>query len=487
MNRSVLLFPALLFIRLCCAQEYIGIRNSNYAGINSVFLNPASIAGAKIKWDINAASAGMFLDNDFFYAPKEKISFFGFKKLENGIRNNTNISTHFDQANPNRLYQLVSSAEVIGPSFYMSVSQRAQIGFTIAARGYANIHQAPGHLGQNAYKDLKDPTLWNTEWQDHSSNLNSMSWLEYGLHYARVLYRDANKEMKIGVSLKYLQGITAAYTKNTNLNYTIADSENILVRHSDLDYGGARNFPDRKLKNLIHGTGLSAGIGFTYVYLADPSSCNGEDAANAGGEFETDYSYKIGVSFIDFGKINFNRYSSSYYLLADSAVYSVAGQPGSSSNTGWNGLADLFNQNDSLKHVTANDFNMALPAAISVQADWHVNNHFYVNTTIIKGMGHGNHAGIVRPDLYSITPRYESSWFEASLPVSLLYYQRWQPRIGFAFRVGYFFFGADAPCGLPEFGDFERGDLYAGIHLFPLERKHKSRYLQCPLIQIYPR
>jgi len=483
MNKFVMLVSVLFLFRYSRAQEFLGVRNSNYAGVQSVFLNPASMVNSKTKWDISLVSAGIFIDNDFFYIPRQQVSPFGFKKMVKGIEDNRILSSRYDPQNPNRRYQLVSSGAVIGPSFYLPLDPLSKIGFTIAARGYANFHEVPGHIVQNAYKNLKDPALWNAPWEDHSTKFNSISWLEYGLHYGRVLHQTTNSELNIGFSLKYLQGIAAAFTKNTNLNYRVTDSNNIILTHSSIDYGGTRDFPDRKLRNLVHGTGLSESIGFTYIFLRDPS-CNANLAAGGENTMGTEYSYRIGISLIDFGFINFNRHSSTYHLQTDSASYSGIGRSSSSENSGLErSLTDILYQNDSIKHLTADRFNMALPSAISIQADWNIYNHYYLNATIIKGLGHGSRPGVIRPDLYSITPRYESGWFEASLPVSLLYYGRWQPRIGVAFRIGYFFFGGDAPGGLSGIADLERADVYAGIHYFPLERKHRSKYLQCPVME----
>jgi hypothetical protein len=430
---------------------------------------------SRIKWDVNLASAGIFVDNSFFYIPGRQLPPFGFKKIADEI-NDREVLTHFNPSRPNQLYHFVSSAETIGPSFFMPLNYNSQIGFTIAARGYANLMQVPGHLAQNTYTNLKDPSLWNTEWQDTHSKVNSMAWLEYGLHYGRVLYRRNNKKLLMGVSLKYLQGIVAAYAKNTNLNYTIIDSNEAMLSHSSVDYGGTREFSGKKYSDLIHGSGFAGGLGLTFV-SGGPSACNANPDAITENESGNRYVYKIGISLIDLGNIRFNRYSAAYYLRADSAVYTGNGQ----SNSGSSGpIAQFVYENDSAKHLTANHFNMVLPSAISVQADWNVFNDYYINATVIKGFGHGNHTGVVRPDLYSVTPRYETSWFEVSAPFSLLYYQRWQPRIGIAFRIGYFFFGGDAPASLAGIGNFERTDIYAGIHFFPLEWKHRPSGLLCP-------
>jgi hypothetical protein len=38
------------------AQQNLGIRNSNYAGIQGALLNPSAIADSKLEWDVNVLS-----------------------------------------------------------------------------------------------------------------------------------------------------------------------------------------------------------------------------------------------------------------------------------------------------------------------------------------------------------------------------------------------------------------------------------------------
>jgi hypothetical protein len=109
---------------------------------------------------------------------------------------------------------------------------------------------------------------------------------------------------------------------------------------------------------------------------------------------------------------------------------------------------------------------MGLPAALSFQADWNCYDKFFANLTVIKGFGHGHQQGVVRPDVYSLTPRYETKWLELSLPFSVVYYGNWRPRLGFAVRAGYLFFGGDAPAGLFSLHNMYGTDFYVGIHFF---------------------
>src|SRR6266542_1951064 len=108
-----------------------------------------------------------------------------------------------------------------------------------------------------------------------------------------------------------------------------------------------------------------------------------------------------------------------------------------------------------------------------LQTDWNFYNNFFINATIIKNIRNKSSAGVIRPDVYSITPRYEKRWFELSVPVSLLYYGHWQPRIGLAARAGYFLIGGDALGGLLKLNDFEGADFYVGLHFFVTKKKFK--------------
>ncbi len=460
------------------AQQDLGIRNSNYAGIQGVLINPSSIADSKLKWDVNILSVGEVFDNTFLFAPKSSLTLFGFRKIIEGSIHEDLFYTHFDPQDVNKLYNVTLSTEVLGPSFFLKIAKKHEIGFTMEGRAYANIKNIPGNMAQNAFAYFQETDLWNTTFQDNSSRINSMGWLQYGLHYATVLYSEGRNELKAGISLNYLQGIAAAYTKNTHITYNISDTANINISNSSIDYGRT-DFDDFKKINshaLNHGHGFGADIGFTYVHLREPAPSGGTPHVRIqSGPDKNDYVYRLGISLIDIGSINFNRNSASYHLQADDADFTNWHQSKFSDNAQLDRtLSAVFYQGDSAKSLTANRFSMALPSAISIQADWNVYQHFFANATIIKGFGHGNKQGVTRPDVYSLTPRYETQWIEVSVPVSVLYYGHWQPRVGLAVRAGYFFIGGDALGSLLKLNNLEGVDFYAGIHYFIPEKSKKT-------------
>ncbi|HEY4065094.1 MAG TPA: DUF5723 family protein [Puia sp.] len=464
MQKRLTLIPCLLLPFFLLAQQNTGIRTSNYSGIQGALLNPASIADSKLKWDVNALSVGTNFDNTFVYIPKGAVPAFGFKSIIEGIIHENKFGTHFDPQDPNKLYNLTLSTEILGPSFQLQLPGPGNqaIGLTIASRSYANIRNIPGHVAQSAYDFLLNQGLWNTPFSDHSSQLEGMSWLEYGLHYGAVLFNDGTTEWKAGISLKYLQGVGAAYVKNTNLNYSIGDTTHLLFANSSVDYGRTDYDTYRKISgygDLNHGHGLGADLGVQFEHLGGPKEGAG-------------YLYKIGLSLLDIGRIKFNRNATAYHLQTAGADFSDWRGVHLTSNIQVDRtLSAVFYNGDSSASKVGDQFTMGLPTSLSLQGDWNFCENFFINATIVKGFGHGNGQGVRQPDIYSVTPRYESKWWDVSLPLSLLYYGHWRPRVGLAVRAGYFFFGGDAPAGLLALGNLQGVDFYAGVHFFVLQKK----------------
>jgi hypothetical protein len=456
------------------AQQDLGIRNGNYAGIQGALLNPSSIADSKLKWDVNILSVGVVFDNNFLYAPKSSLNFLGFKKIIDGSIHEDLFGTHFDPQQPNKLYNVTLSTEILGPSFFIKVAKKHEIGLTIEGRSYANIKDISGNLGQNAFAYFLQKSLWNTPFQDNRTRINTMGWLQYGLHYATVLYSQGKNELKVGVSLNYLQGIAAAYAKNVNINYTINDTTHLVFANSSVDYGRTNTDTYRKIgsyNDLNHGHGIGADIGFTYVHLTDQAIYTDQQGRPLQNDPDrSNYVYRIGISLIDLGAINFNRNAAAYHLQTAGADFSNWHSSKFSGNDQLDRtLSAVFNEGDSSRSFVSDHFKMGMPAAISIQADWNIYQHFFANTTIVKGFGHGDGQGVTRPDIYSITPRYETKNYEVSLPMSLIYYGIMKPRLGLALRYRYFYIGGDAPGSLLKLTSLERADVYAGVHFFIAE------------------
>ncbi|MBL0096833.1 MAG: hypothetical protein IPP46_10320 [Bacteroidetes bacterium] len=56
-------------------QEMLGIRSSNYAGLQGLGINPSSMIDSRLKWDINIITVGVSLENDYLFIPRKKLNF----------------------------------------------------------------------------------------------------------------------------------------------------------------------------------------------------------------------------------------------------------------------------------------------------------------------------------------------------------------------------------------------------------------------------
>jgi len=457
-------------------QQNLGIQNSNYSGIQGALLNPSSIAGSKLKFDVNFFSTSETFANDFLYAPKSSLNFLGFKRIIKGAIDEDLFLPRYDNSNPNKLYNVTFQTQILGPSFFMKIKDKNkhehELGLTIAARASANIQNITGNIAINAFDYFLASNIWNTNFSDNSARINTMGWLEYGLHYATVLHEDSKSQFKGGISVNYLQGAFAAYVKNTHINYNIVDTTSITFANTSVDYGRTDydDFKGNHPHHTTHGHGVGMDIGFTYVRKLDEAAgqSNGKSQSDAD---KINYLYRIGLSLIDIGSINYNNNTATYHLEASAANFANWHDNVFTSNSTIDRtLSSVFYNGDSTKSQTGNSFKMALPAAISLQGDYNLGRNYFGNVTIIKGFGHGDNNGVKRPDIYSFTPRYEKRDWEVSIPFSVISYGHTNVRMGIAGRYKYFFIGGDAPGALLKLHDLNGVDFYAGVHFYIPEK-----------------
>ncbi|MCS6917655.1 MAG: DUF5723 family protein [Chitinophagales bacterium] len=466
--------PLLLLFGIVCstaqAQNYLGIRHSNYAGMLGAMFNPSTMVDARLPWDIHLGSFTISGDNNFLYIPKDSLKFLGFGRIVDLVKQK-HFYTRFERSDPNQTYDMSVAAEGMGPSGYFTFGKgRHALGAHTAGRFYLVINDAPGHQGQQAYYENRDTTLYGLTLPDDDTKANTLGWFEYGLSYAQLLYHKNGHLVKGGLGIKYLHGVGGAYIKDVVGSYNIFDRKNLFYYNGTAEYGGidyASYDPIKKYNDLIHGDGWGGSIGFTYERKRDSSEFTYEiDCKKLVDPNASQYKYRIGLSLIDVGKIKFDRNASTYRLQTDSSNWYDWPAVKFRSFDHFNRWVSYVIMGDSLSSYQNDHFTMALPAAVHLTADWNVHKNWYVNATVVKGFNHQSGQGVVHPDVYSVIPRYETQTVEVSMPLSLFSYHNLRPRIGLCARFGYFFIGGDAWGGILKLKDFEGADVYAGVHVF---------------------
>lgn len=479
MNLRKILNKLLVFLLLLSGvnargQEMLGIRNSNFAGIQGIGLNPASMVDSRLKWDVNIFSGGVSFENDYLFIPKSKLDFMGLGNIVRQVENKTYLD-EFDATKNNIFF----SSTIMGPGVMFPITNKHSLAVFVQGRSAISCNGFTAEASKYAYEGFEFSQLHfdNTGKLYDASDVefNAMAWLEYGISYAAMLKETDQHALKAGITLKYLQGISAGYVNNVIGDFNVLNDSDMVFEQFSADYGRVNyNTFDNinRFSDLITGRGFGLDLGVTYEWRRDPSKYTYEMDGKREMDMEQNkYDVRIGVSLLDMGSILYDRNANTFRLESDSAFYPDWDVDEFSSNWDFDySMSEIF-YGDPLRSSRDSKFRMRLPGALSIQADVRLTDRFYVNSTIIQRIQNKSQ-GVDRASIYSITPRYENLWFEAALPVSLVNYQTSALRVGMAFYLGAFWIGTDKLGTLFGLNDLYGADFYAAFkYSIPWRRK----------------
>jgi len=227
---------------------------------------------------------------------------------------------------------------------------------------------------------------------------------------------------------------------------------------------------------LIKGGGFGIDLGFTFQNKT--LSYQRRKVGQLCRQRYIDYIYKIGVSVIDIGSVNFSTDAqlhnfndvSQYWINIDTLNYYNI-------NELTHKLSNVF-YGDPNASLTDTRIKMFLPTAISIQGDYKVYKQWYAGGVFIQPLQLGK-SFIRRPAQIALVPRYESPNFEFSIPLSLYDYK--YPRLGASARYHYLTIGTEDLIGMLGLKDFTGLDFYVAIKINFLRGKcnRYNRNLPC--------
>lgn len=524
--KKIYLLSAVLFIAVTTqAQDMLGIRNSNYAGVTGLDLNPSSIVDSRLMFDFNLLTLGASIDNNYLFIPKDSLKFLGISNIFDKIDDKGYMDDYQFNGSGKDLYAGIT---IQGPSVMVNFSGMHSIAVAFNIRVAANFHNINFAQAKFAYTDINFDPIETTPIYSHNPNVHSpylsvnptdpnfnfnakdfeahvLGWGEWGLTYGTYLHKKGRHALKGAVTFKYLQGLGGAYVENTDIDFFVHNTSNnpkkdttMTVQVHNIDYArvaydaykGKKSYGD-----WVHGSGFGWNIGFAYeIRKKDANSYMYEmDGEMHEDEEVNKYDWRFGLSLIDMGSITFSDEAAGVYnindkdpLYCDTCYTNVPGyntQPGYASNYDWyhdhfdnnldfdQSFSSLFYKGDIGHSRVGGSFTEELPSAYSLQVDYNVYKKFYANATIIQALKHGDHQ-VVRANMLSITPRYETRFFEASVPIS--YFNNHDTRVGIAFRLAnVLIIGSDKIGSIFGLTDMYGMDLYASLKfsVFPSRPK----------------
>ena len=453
-------FAFILSISNLCSQEQLGLRVDNFSGVNGVVLNPAANLTSPFRFDINLASGGFFIDNNYGHIRKTHL----FHLIKNskdpnnlisGVYVPNDVATEkswllFDYFDNEKLKYASASMHLMGPSFSIKLNNGYSFSFISALRAAGSSHKIPSnasfyHIDRIPFGEAIDIA---------PSNAAGMVWSEFGINFAPAFFT-YNGKLSFGITAKYLSGYEGAFVETPRtLQITQLPGDSLVLENGLINFG----FTDSNTNTDIDPAVRRNGQGFSFDIGAVMTIEGDEDG----------YIWKLGASILDIGKINFSKNTQLHQIDQPNDL-----TLGTLPLDQYSGFADLTDYvkllshqtlGDSLASKTGNSFSIGLPTAASLQAEYQFYPNFYVNTTLVQRLKF-NAQAIGRDNIFAVTPRYNSRWLSASLSLILRNYQ--QLRTGFSVRLAWFVIGSDNLGSWVGKSTFTGTDIFFGLKINP--------------------
>lgn len=440
------------------SQEQLGMRLSNYAGVNSLPLNPAGNLSNPLAWDVNIVGAGVFFENNYAFIHqtntlqllkhRNDAEFLLAEDVEGQLRPNAFIVDFYDD---NRKRFVNFSNFVTGPSFVVKLHDRHSFGLFTRFQSRVSSQRIPAaysyyKYGRQAFFD---------EFSVSPFAAAAMSWTEIGLNYALKIPASYGA-FGFGINVRFLQGYEAGYLENMGtLQHTKLPGNTISLDQLNGRFGYASaNLNGGDLQLQRNGAGIALDLGFIQLFQ----------------ETEDGYRLRLGASILDLGYLNFNKNAFAHRVTTDAtATLSLNDYEQFDQADGLDDLVRTFSQDalgDSLASAKGSSFRMAMPAAVSIQADYSFTPNFYLNALVLQRF-YASGTGVKRGNLLAITPRFEHRWFSVSLPVSIY---NWQDvRLGLAARLGLLVVGSDHLLSWVGQSSYTGTDIYIALKINPFD------------------
>ena len=483
---ALLLFLATANVK---AQGYLGIMTSNYGGVMSTDLQPASFVDGRFSFDLNIASANFNAYQNFVAFNTEGMPggwVKSFKNEENynswALPDSTFMDRHiikrYAANSSNKLgFNLNMQIDLLNLAFH--ITPKIAVGVKAKVRSVTNINDVDPQLAILAEQELDLPSLWNQNINEEFFNVSHLTWTEIGLNYGQVIMSEKEHFLKVGGTVKYLKGYTAAYFQTDNFKFNLKNNDTTQLLSGDFNYGYSDNL-DEILENgpnfkLNSNFGIGLDLGFVYEWRPKYKDYkyDMDGATNIWMKNKNKYKARIGISLVDLGSIRFTKGGlSRNFSINNLSNFDLQRFSAASSLTSFDQIIDSLinessasgNNNWTTQQNTNSTFVMRTPTALSLQLDYQIWKYFYLNVTgVMNVIMKKKDTKVIVPNQLSITPSFDYSWFGIYLPISMNEYSGF--KTGIASRLGPLNIGVTDFRTLFSAGKVRGTEFYLGLRL----------------------
>lgn len=448
-------FPAI-------AQDMLGIVSSDYSGVSRSFINPGSIIHSRKYFDL-IIGGSIFAQNNYLYIPGRDYSLGKLRNFDFPVYPESG-QKFLENYNTEDKYAFVN-LRLTGPSA-MLVFNRQAFAIQQSYRSVSSINRLPFDIAKFMLEGLDyEPQHHIRYTHDKGYTIGSLSWAELGLTYSNMIYKRNDVNLSIGASIKRLWAYHGVIVNSTYSDYMTPDSDTLIIYRVDATGGVSIpvNYANNEFTGLqdpIRGKGFAFDIGISYVRTIEAQST--KRRRNICDYSYEPYLFRIGLSLMDFGTINFDQ------NVRRMVFENIDKTWGGVNSMEFNSIDQVFSEiSDNLGGspdalLIGSSFRISLPTYISLQFDYNFQNNFFLNTVVLHDL-HVLKNRLSRPSYVSLAPRYSTDLYEISLPFSLYRYK--EPRLGASIRFLNFTVGTEKLGGFFGLSDFDGMDFYVSIQL----------------------
>lgn len=474
MKKLYLFILSFFFLANLNAQFFQGLRSSPYGGVTNVGYNPA-IADSRFKADINLINLGFGVNNN--YIGIDRRVFLNPDLFSEDDFQNKYLKEHL---NGKDKFGYVGFQTQLPFSFMFSWGKKTNknaLALTYNINHITNIDNFDQTFAQIAYYGVgfkadsilgfRDKVL-----TDVNPSVKTMTWVDYGITYSRVLLDKEAHMVKFGGTVKLLQGITGGYAYVKDLEYRWDDYDTLSLFRTKAEYrysnglltseGAPIDDIGDQYKNFMNFTyalpSIGVDLGVVYEWRPDNEKYKYTMDCEDWWRFDKNrYKLAAGLSIVDIGAIPFKngQYSGSFEANIDNWYVGDASFP-----DGLQSINDTINSRFTAIPNTKSTFTLWLPTRINMFLDYHIWKGFGINAaaTISPNFSPKRNS-VHHVSNFSITPKYDHAWFGLYLPVS--YDLLGNFNFGTTLRLGPLVVGTQDLLGL-----FAKKNVYnADIHL----------------------
>lgn len=442
----------LLFSTPLFSQGFAGINSGNYAGVTGVMLQPASIVDSRFKFDINLFSTDVRYSNNYFLLHRNVLLKFNKNDFDDYSTFRSKYLSEATLAAGEKAFFNISNRTQLPLSFMVTLNEKSAVALNLQSRSMMQGRNISQDLAKLAFNNFYHQPFTNQALDASGITLRSLSWVEAGLTYGRVLLNSGNHFIKGAVTGKYLGGVSSLGLSANNLTLQVNDDSSFNFTTDRVNYDHNKNADfnkviDSRFRPDANAFGFDAGL--VYEFRGHLNNIkymrNDDEESNEVKRRDLNkYIFKLGVSLLDAGRFQFTKADNVNDFAANITNWNIRNANYSSFSEFDTALANRVTPltND------PREYNVYLPGALSVQLDVRFVKGLYLNAMAYRPLKMGNEAGtrFNNYGYYSVTPRFERRHFGIYIPYTFVdkeditkYRDNW---LGLTLRLGPVFLGS---------------------------------------------